>query len=86
MPDLIVIDGGKGQLFAASQELRRLGLTMPVISIAKREEEIYAPGRLRPLPIKRDDRASLFVQEMRDEAHRFAITYHRLLKKKAIDA
>ena len=84
MPDLIVIDGGKGQLWAASQELRRLGLTIPVISIAKREEEIYVPGCLRPLPVKREDKASLFVQEMRDEAHRFAIKYNRLLRKKAI--
>jgi excinuclease ABC subunit C len=84
MPDLIVIDGGKGQLWAASQELRKLGLSIPVISIAKREEEIYVLGRLRPLPIKRDDKASLFVQEMRDEAHRFAIKYNRLLRKKAI--
>jgi len=86
MPDLIVIDGGKGQLWAASQELRRLGLPIPVISIAKREEEIYALGRLRPLPIKRDDKASLFVQEMRDEAHRFAIKYNRILRKKSITA
>ncbi len=84
MPDLIVIDGGKGQLWAASSELRRLGLTIPIVSIAKREEEIYVPGRLRPLPIRRDDKASLFVQEMRDEAHRFAIKYNRLLRKKAI--
>lgn len=84
MPDLIVIDGGKGQLWAASQELRRLGLTIPIISIAKREEEIYVPGRFRPLPVRRDDKASLFVQEMRDEAHRFAIKYNRLLRKKAI--
>jgi len=86
MPDLIVIDGGKGQLWAAFRELRRLGLTIPVISIAKREEEIYVPGRIRPLPIRRDDRASLFVQEMRDEAHRFAIKYNRLLRKKSISS
>ncbi|MDD2638387.1 MAG: excinuclease ABC subunit C, partial [Methanothrix sp.] len=86
MPDLIVIDGGKGQLWAASQELRRLGLPIPVISIAKREEEIYALGRLRPLPIKRDEKASLFVQETMDEAHRFAIKYNRILRKKSITA
>ncbi|HPE63988.1 MAG TPA: excinuclease ABC subunit UvrC, partial [Methanothrix sp.] len=86
MPDLIVIDGGKGQLWAASRELRELGLAIPVISIAKREEEIYVPGRIRPLPIQRDDKASLFVQEMRDEAHRFAIKYNRLLRKKSISS
>ncbi len=84
MPDLIVIDGGKGQLWAASSELRRLGLSIPIISIAKREEEIYVLGRLRPLPIRREDKASLFVQEMRDEAHRFAIKYNRLLRRKAV--
>ncbi|MGB3944126.1 MAG: excinuclease ABC subunit UvrC, partial [Methanothrix sp.] len=84
MPDLIVIDGGKGQLFAATREVRSLGLSIPVISIAKREEEIYVPGRIRPLPLRKDDDASLFVREMRDEAHRFAVKYNRLLQKKAI--
>jgi len=84
MPDLIVIDGGKGQLWAASKELRKLGISIPLISIAKREEEIYMLGNLRPLPIERSDKASLFVQEIRDEAHRFAIKYNRLLRKKAV--
>jgi excinuclease ABC subunit C len=84
MPDLIVIDGGKGQLSSAFQELRKLKLRIPIISIAKREEEIFIPGLKSPLPIKKDEKASLFVQEIRDEAHRFAITYNRLLRHKAL--
>jgi excinuclease ABC subunit C len=84
MPDLIIIDGGAGQLSAAFQELRDLRVKIPVISIAKREEEIYMPGFSEPLPINEDDKASLFIQEIRDEAHRFAITYNRLLRQKAL--
>ncbi len=84
LPDLIIIDGGKGQLSSAFQELRKLRVRVPIISIAKREEEIYVPGLKAPLPIKKDEKASLFVQEIRDEAHRFAITYNRLLRQKAL--
>ncbi len=84
LPDLIVIDGGKGQLSSAFQELRKLRVRVPIISIAKREEEIYVPGLKSPLPIKKNEKASLFVQEIRDEAHRFAITYNRLLRQKAL--
>jgi excinuclease ABC subunit C len=83
LPDLIVIDGGQGQLSSAHEELRKLRVKVPVISIAKREEEIYVPGLDQPLPIKREDKASLFIQEMRDEAHRFAINYNRLLRQKS---
>jgi excinuclease ABC subunit C len=82
-PDLIIIDGGKGQLSAARGEIGRLGLKVPIISIAKWEEEIYVPGLTHPLPSDRKDKASLFVQEIRDEAHRFAVAYHRLLRRKA---
>jgi len=84
MPDLIIIDGGKGQLAVALGELQGLRLKIPIISLAKREEEIYAPGLDGPLDIRRDEKASLYVQEIRDEAHRFAIAYNRLLRKKAI--
>ena len=84
MPDLIIIDGGKGQLAIALRELQVLRLKIPIISLAKREEEIYAPGLDGPLDIRRDGKASLYVQEIRDEAHRFAIAYNRLLRKKAI--
>ncbi|MCK4460105.1 MAG: excinuclease ABC subunit C [Methanosarcinales archaeon] len=81
-PDLIIVDGGKGQLSSARAELERLDLDIPIISIAKREEEIYIPALARPLPVDQKEKASLFVQEIRDEAHRFAIAYHRLLRKK----
>ncbi|MDD4651517.1 MAG: excinuclease ABC subunit C, partial [Methanothrix sp.] len=84
MPDLILIDGGKGQLSSALAVLRELRLKIPIISLAKGEEEIYAPGLDGPLAIKKNEKASLFVQEIRDEAHRFAIAYNRLLRKKAI--
>lgn len=84
MPDLILIDGGVGQLWAAFQELRKLGLRIPVISIAKGEEEIYVPGHRHPLSVEKDEKASLFIQEIRDEAHRFAINYNRLLRQKSM--
>jgi len=83
-PDLIIIDGGKGQLSAATRALQEVGVRLPVISIAKREEEIYVPGFEHPLPIKKNEKASLFVQEIRDEAHRFAIQYNRLLRRKEV--
>ncbi len=84
MPDLIIIDGGKGQLASACEELKKLDLQIPIISIAKREEEIFIPNRHVPLPIKKKDPASLLIQEIRDETHRFAITYQRTLRTKQI--
>lgn len=84
LPDLILIDGGKGQLAYAANVLRDLDLKIPVISIAEREEEIFVPGLNDPLPIEKNDKASLYLQEIRDEAHRFAITYNRLLRDKAL--
>ena len=85
MPDLIVIDGGKGQLASALAELQALRLKIPIVSLAKREEEIYVPGLDGPLDIKKKEKASLYLQEIRDEAHRFALAYNRLLRKKAIE-
>ncbi len=84
LPDLIIVDGGTGQLRAAESELGKLGVTIPLISIAKRNEDIYRPDRRLPLPIPRDAPASLLVQEIRDEAHRFAVTYQRQTRKKMI--
>jgi len=78
LPDLIVIDGGKGQLSAAHAALQRLGLTdRPVISLAKREEEIFIWGREEPLKLSRRSPALRLLQQARDEAHRFAVTYNR---------
>ncbi|MDH7506700.1 MAG: excinuclease ABC subunit UvrC [Candidatus Thermoplasmatota archaeon] len=84
LPDLIIIDGGRGQLNAALQELRKLDLKIPIISIAKQFEEIYLPSSAMPLKLEKKDKALCFVQEIRDEAHRFAIKYNRLLRKKEL--
>lgn len=84
VPQLIIIDGGVGQLNGAVQELESIGLKIPIISIAKQFEEIYLPGRLQPLHLGKKEKALLFVREIRDEAHRFAIAYNRLLRKKEL--
>lgn len=84
MPDLIVIDGGKGQLSFAVNQLLSLNLRIPIISIAKKFEEVYVPGLSRPLKIDRKTKALRLLQRIRDEAHRFAINYNRLLRKKEI--
>jgi excinuclease ABC subunit C len=78
LPDLIVIDGGKGQLSAAQAALSELGITdRPLISLAKREEEIFVWGRAEPLKLSRRSPALRLLQQARDEAHRFAVTYNR---------
>jgi len=78
LPDLVVIDGGKGQLGAAAHALRELGLdTLQVISLAKREEEIYVLGRAEPVRLPRRSPGLRMLQQARDEAHRFAVTYNR---------
>ena len=83
LPDLVVIDGGKGQLGAAQEALDSLNLgEMPIISLAKRDEEIFAPGRSESLRLPRRSIALRMLQQLRDEAHRFAITYQRLRRAK----
>ncbi|MFL6515291.1 MAG: excinuclease ABC subunit UvrC [Chthoniobacterales bacterium] len=85
LPDLIIVDGGKGQLSSACKELQRLGLhDLPIIGLAKEREEIYRPGRALPLQLPLDSGALRLLQRIRDEAHRFANTYHQLLMKKRI--
>ncbi len=85
LPDLIIVDGGKGQLSSACKELQRLGLhELPIIGLAKEHEEIYRPGRALPLRLPEDSGALRLLQRIRDEAHRFANTYHQLLMKKRI--
>src|SRR6202047_1327122 len=85
LPDLIIVDGGKGQLSAACRELQRLGLhDLPIIGLAKEREEIYRPGRALPLQLPMDSGALRLLQRIRDEAHRFANTYHQLLMKKRV--
>ena len=77
LPDLVVVDGGKGQLSAAGAALRDAGVSVELVSLAKQREEVFVPGRRDPLPLPADDPGSLLLQRVRDEAHRFAVTYHR---------
>jgi len=82
-PNLVLIDGGKGQLGVAARVLEELGLEdIAVASLAKRFEEVYVPGQPDPVHIPRDSEALYLLQQVRDEAHRFAITYHRQLRGK----
>ncbi len=76
-PDLMVIDGGKGQLHAAATAMEIYSLHIPLISLAKREEEIFVPGKNRPLRLSKRSPALQLLQRCRDEAHRFAIGYYR---------
>lgn len=84
LPDLIIIDGGKGHLLRTYKELAILGISIPLISIAKRNEEIWMPPAQAPLPITRDNPGLYLIQRVRDEAHRFAHTYGLLRRKKRI--
>src|SRR5580698_7190585 len=81
-PDLIVIDGGKGQLGAAMQELKELKLSLPVISLAKQEEEIFTPGKRNSIKLSHDSLGLKLLMRVRDEAHRFGLKYHTLLRAK----
>jgi excinuclease ABC subunit C len=84
MPKLVVIDGGKGQLSSAVEALQELGVygKMPIIGIAKRLEEIYFPGDSYPIHIDKKSESLRLLQRIRDEAHRFAITFHRNVRSK----
>ena len=85
VPDLILIDGGKGQLNAACDELNKLGLSqLPAVGLAKEFEEIYRPGESNPLRLSHDSGALKLLQRVRDESHRFANTYNAQLRLKKI--
>lgn len=77
MPDLLVIDGGKGQLSSCQEILRQSGLDIPMISLAKRIEEVFVPNRSEAILLKPHSAELKLLQRIRDEAHRFAITFHR---------
>lgn len=81
-PDLVIIDGGKGHLAAAAEVLEDLDLDIPVAALAKEREEVFVPGRPEPLDLEPDSPAGLLLRHIRDEAHRFAVGYHRLLHRK----
>jgi excinuclease ABC subunit C len=84
MPDLVIVDGGKGQLGVAVEVLQEFGLfgQIPLIGLAKREEEVFLPSAPDPLWLRRGSQALHLVQRIRDEAHRFGVTYHRNLRSK----
>ena len=84
IPDLVLIDGGKGQLSAALEVFLELGLDdIPLASLAKENEELFVPHTPEPIVLPRNSQALYLVQRIRDEAHRFAITYHRNLRSKS---
>jgi excinuclease ABC subunit C len=81
-PDVVLIDGGKGHLAVALEVLEDLGLRLPVLALAKEEEEVFLPGRSTPLDVHPHSPAVRLLRHVRDEAHRFAVGYHRLLRRK----
>lgn len=83
LPDLIVVDGGKGQLSSVVEILRARGVGVPVISLAKKNEEVFLPGKSEPVILDRTSPMLNLLKYCRDEAHRFAVTYHRKLRLKA---
>ncbi|CAI8017942.1 UvrABC system protein C [Geodia barretti] len=87
LPDLMLIDGGKGQLSAAQAEAASSQLPdIPLIALAKRIEEIFVPGKSEPIVLREDNPTLHMIQRLRDEAHRFAVTYHRRLRQKSLSA
>ena len=84
-PDLIIIDGGKGQLSSVMQIIKELGVEgIDVVSLAKKNEEVFLPDKSEPVILPRKSSALFLFQRIRDEAHRFAITYHRQLRAKTM--
>jgi excinuclease ABC subunit C len=84
MPDLIVIDGGKGQLHSAISAIEKLGIDISCISIAKENEEIYVPFSNEPVVLHKGNSALKVLQHIRDEAHRFGLAYNVTLRKQLI--
>ncbi|KAA0229154.1 excinuclease ABC subunit UvrC [Fimbriimonadia bacterium ATM] len=82
LPDLIVIDGGKGQLNAALKAMDEIGLRVPAVGLAKKEELLYLPNRSEPIALPMNSPGLVLLRRLRDEAHRFAISYHRKLRDK----
>ncbi|MEX1158549.1 MAG: helix-hairpin-helix domain-containing protein, partial [Thermomicrobiales bacterium] len=76
-PDLVIIDGGKGQLNAALSALKEVGVSVSTVGLAKENEELFLPGQQTPVILDRDSQALYLVQRVRDEAHRFAVSFHR---------
>lgn len=83
LPDLVIVDGGKGQLNAALEALADVGMEVPIAGLAKEQEELFLPGRKESILLPRDSQALFLVQRIRDEAHRFAVTFHRVKRSKS---
>jgi excinuclease ABC subunit C len=83
-PDLIVVDGGKGQLSSSIKSLKEIGIRIPIVSLAKKEEEVFIPGVDLPVRIDPKNKARLLLQSIRNEAHRFAVKYQRERRSKRI--
>ncbi len=81
LPDMVLIDGGRGQLNSALDALRALGLGIPCVSLAKENEEVYVPGRRDPVAMPREGAALRILQHARDEAHRFGVAYNRAIRR-----
>jgi len=81
MPDLVLIDGGKGQLKSATDSLQSLRVMIPCVSLAKKNEEIFLPKRKNPVIISKKEPSLKILQYARDEAHRFGVKYNRDLRK-----
>ncbi|MFH1440860.1 MAG: excinuclease ABC subunit UvrC [Candidatus Omnitrophota bacterium] len=84
LPDLVLIDGGKSHLEAARDEIKRVGFSIPLMSIAKEKENIYIAGRPLPARLESDTPALNLIRRIRDEAHRFAVAYHHVLRRKKV--
>ncbi|MEE9594758.1 MAG: hypothetical protein V3V92_05095, partial [Candidatus Hydrothermarchaeales archaeon] len=82
LPNLVVVDGGRGQLNAALEQLKSLEVRLPVVALAKEFEELYEPGLKRPIKLDRRSEALKLLQQVRDEAHRFALSYHKVLRER----
>jgi excinuclease ABC subunit C len=80
MPDLILIDGGRGQLGAAMSALESMAIRIPCVSLAKENEEVYLPSQKEPIIIPRQNQSLKILQHARDEAHRFGVAYNRSLR------
>jgi len=85
VPDLVVVDGGKGQLSVLTKVLKERTLKIPAIGLAKQNEDVYVPGKIQPVPIPKDSEALYLLQRLRDEAHRFAITHQKIVRKKKME-
>ena len=87
MPDLVLIDGGRGQLNAALEAMKEVdAVPVPVMSLAKENEEIYLPDKSKPLILPKSHSGLQMLQRVRDEAHRFAVGYHQKVHKKGVFA